>query len=75
MTITVIPHEAHAGFAQDQTEYDIKNASITGYVTWCEDCDWSEHFPAREHPNVLWAWHEAARARDIHHDTHDKEIA
>lgn len=48
--------------------------TLDGYVTWCEDCDWSESFLAKNHSSMLAAWREAARARDAHHDTHTKEI-
>lgn len=72
--VMTLSHEAHVGYVQHQIDHDIKNAIVVGYNTWCEDCDWSCYFPAKEHPNVLWAWNEAARARDLHHDTHEKEI-
>lgn len=57
----LLPHDAHAGWQGD-----------TAYAD-CRDCDWKEVFYVTKYPTVLWAWNEAARARDLHHDTHTKE--
>lgn len=73
--IDTLPHQAHAGFICTGTVVIDGYESLDGYVTWCEDCTWSEAFLAKNHSNMLVAWNEAARARDIHHDTHTKEIA
>lgn len=70
-----MPHQAHAGFVSSTSVVIDDADSLDGYVTWCEDCDYAESFLAKNHPSMLAAWNEAARARDVHHDTHNKEIA
>lgn len=71
-TTLTMPHEAHVSFVTSPVLIDNYN-TLCGYVTWCEDCEWSQSYLARDYPNMLTAWNEAVRARDIHHDTHTKE--
>lgn len=72
---TTMPHQAHAGFLNSSAVVIDGRDTLDGYVAWCEDCTWSKVFLGKDHPNMLAAWNEAARARDTHHDTHFKEIA
>jgi len=73
MAVETMPHEAHAGFVNSFSAIIDGCPTLDGYVTWCEDCPWSETFLAKNYPTMLDAWNEAARARDVHHDTHTKE--
>ena len=72
MTTMTIPHDAHADW-EDVVVGD-NQLSVQAAVAICNDCDLHKVFLVREYRNSLWAWNEAARARDIHIDTHLKEI-